>query len=224
MISQQKIDGIGMTSRRTRVRLADRLREKGISDERVLAAITHVPRHLFVDEALASRAYEDTALPIGYGQTISQPYVVALMTQAVLDVVVPQKVLEVGTGSGYQAAILAQLAAQVYTVERIDDLRQKASRLFRTLKYNNIKSSYADGEWGWSAHAPFDAIVVTAAPEQVPPSLLEQLAIGGKLVIPVGRQGAAQSLLVIARTPDGYAEEIIERVSFVPFLTGKVNR
>ena len=222
MISQQKIEGIGMTSQRTRVRLVNRLRDKGISDERVLAAITHVPRHLFVDEAIASRAYEDTALPIGHGQTISQPYIVALMTQFLIAGEIPKKVLEIGTGSGYQAALLSQLVPQVYTVERIGGLRQKASTLFRRLGYSNIKASTADGEMGWSTHAPFDAIIVTAAPETIPESLLSQLVVGGKLVIPVGRQGEVQSLIEVRRDEDGFHRSEIEQVSFVPFLSGKI--
>ncbi len=223
MIAQQKIDGIGMTSKRTRMRLVDRLREKGIIDERVLSAMARVPRHLFVDEAIETRAYEDTALPIGHGQTISQPYVVALMTQSILEDGIPHKVLEVGTGSGYQAALLAQLVPQVFTVERIDDLLKKSRTLFYTLKYNNIKTNNADGGWGWQVHAPYDAIVVTAAPESIPGSLLDQLAIGGKLIIPVGRQGEAQSLLQVLRQSDGYVQKMVESVNFVPFLPGKVS-
>ena len=212
-----------MTSRRTRVRLVDRLREKGIRDERVLAAVAQVPRHLFVDEALESRAYEDTALPIGHGQTISQPYVVALMTQSILDTKVPAKVLEVGTGSGYQAALLSQIVPEVFTIERIQSLLQRATTLFRKLGIENIKTANLDGALGWSAHAPYDAILVTAAPERIPEALLEQLSMGGKLVIPVGKQGQAQSLLQVVRGSDGFVKNIVERVSFVPFLSGKVN-
>ncbi len=223
MISRQNIEGIGMTSRRTRLRLVERLREKGIGDERVLAAMSHVPRHLFVDEALASRAYEDTALPIGHGQTISQPYVVALMTQSILDAELPEKVLEVGTGSGYQAALLSQLVPEVFTVERIESLLQKATTLFQKLGIENIKTVNCDGEWGWSEHAPYDAILVTAAPENIPEALLEQLAPGGKLVIPVGKQGQVQSLMQVVREADGFVKTVVERVSFVPFLSGKIS-
>ncbi|MEM7293188.1 MAG: protein-L-isoaspartate(D-aspartate) O-methyltransferase [Pseudomonadota bacterium] len=211
-----------MTSRRTRVRLVDRLRDKGIRDERVLAAIAHVPRHLFIDEGIESRAYEDTALPIGHGQTISQPYVVALMTQAVLGNSAPKQVLEIGTGSGYQAAIIAQLVERVYTVERIKPLLQRARSVIRTLAYKNIKTHHADGEWGWKAHAPYDAILVTAAPEVVPESLLKQLAPGGRMIIPVGKQRGSQRLLEIENTPKGFVETRLEQVKFVPFLPGRV--
>lgn len=212
-----------MTSRRTRVRLVERLREKGISDERVLAAVEQVPRHLFVDEALESRAYEDTALPIGHGQTISQPYIVALMTQSILEFKYPEKVLEVGTGSGYQAALLSQLMPEVFSVERIQSLLLRANTLFRQLGIDNIKTTNSDGGWGWKAHAPYDAILVTAAPETIPEALLDQLSIGGKLVIPVGKQGQSQSLMQVRRKPDGFVKKIVERVSFVPFLSGKVS-
>lgn len=222
-ITQQKIDGIGMTSRRTRIRLVDRLREKGISDERVLAAMLRVPRHLFVDEALESRAFEDTALPIGHGQTISQPYIVALMTQSIFNCSPPGKVLEIGTGSGYQAALLSQLVPEVFTVERIQSLLKKATTLFRNLGIENIVSANSDGEWGWSAHAPYDAILVTAAPERIPQALLDQLAVGGRMVIPVGVQGGPQSLLQVVREADGFVQTVVEQVSFVPFLSGKIN-
>ena len=221
---QHTIEGIGMTSQRTRIRLSERLREKGIGDERALAAITRVPRHLFVDEALASRAYEDTALPIGHGQTISQPYMVAQMTQRILTVSNLGKVLEVGTGSGYQAAILSQLVASVFTTERIGALWRRSDKLLCDLGYHNIRTRHADGEWGWPEKAPFDAIVVTAAPEEVPQALLEQLAIGGKLLIPVGQQGGDQALLELTRQADGFTEEVVDRVSFVPFLSGRVAR
>ncbi|MEK7322459.1 MAG: protein-L-isoaspartate(D-aspartate) O-methyltransferase [Pseudomonadota bacterium] len=211
--------GIGMTSQRTRDRLIGRLQEGGITNKSVLEVIRNTPRHIFVDEALASRAYDDTALPIGHGQTISQPFVVALMTQALLRDGVPQRVLEIGTGSGYQAAVLAQLVKEVFTVERIEALITTARRRFQDLRLRNIRIKYSDGTLGWPDHAPYDAIVATAAPEGVPAALLEQLAIGGRLVIPVGGSGA-QSLLLITRTATGYSDEILDKVSFVPMRAG----
>ncbi len=219
-LSRAQIEGIGMTSQRTRNRLVARLRERGISDQRVLAAIARTPRHLFVDEAMAHRAYEDTALPIGYGQTISQPYVVALMTQLMLGGGRPQRVLDVGTGSGYQAAILGQLAERVFSVERIGDLLGLAGERFAALGYDNIEARHSDGGWGWPEQAPFDGILVAAAAEELPPSLCEQLAEGGRMVIPVGGQRAAQSLLLVTRDADGLHSEVVELVRFVPFLGG----
>lgn len=215
------IHGVGMTSRRTRERLVQRLREGGIGDARVLEAFRSVPRHLFVEEALAHRAYEDTALPIGFGQTISQPYIVALMTQALLSRGPRRRVLEVGTGSGYQAAVLAQLVDQVYTVERIRPLLLRAQRLFRQLRLRNILSAHLDGAVGWREHAPYDAIITTAAPEVVPEELLQQLVPDGVLVIPVGLSGD-QELRVITRRGDTsqFDEEVIERVRFVPLVSG----
>lgn len=213
--------GIGMTSQRTRDRLVERLREKGICNEDVLAVIRTLPRHIFMDEALAHRAYEDTALPIGHGQTISQPYIVARMTEALLgDGTAPKKVLEVGTGSGYQAAILARLVDSVYTVERIKPLADLAQARFQELGLRNIRCSYADGNWGWKHYAPYDAIMATAAPPQVPKPLCEQLAIGGHLIIPVGEAGR-QELLEITRTgQDSYESRLLDLVSFVPLLGG----
>ncbi len=208
-----------MTSQRTRDRLIGRLQEGGITNKAVLEVIRNTPRHIFVDEALASRAYDDTALPIGHGQTISQPFVVALMTQSLLRDGVPQRVLEIGTGSGYQAAVLAQLVKEVFTVERIEALITTARRRFQDLRLRNIRIKYSDGTLGWPDHAPYDAIVATAAPEGVPAALLEQLAIGGRLVIPVGGSGA-QSLLLITRTDSGYSDEILDKVSFVPMRAG----
>jgi len=215
------IHGVGMTSRRTRERLVQRLREGGIVDARVLEAIRSTPRHLFVEEALAHRAYEDNALPIGFGQTISQPHIVALMTQAVLSRGPRRRVLEVGTGSGYQAAVLAPLVERVYTVERIRPLQQRAQKLFRKLRLRNIESAVHDGGLGWPEHAPYDAIITTAAPEVVPEELLKQLAPDGLLVIPVGLSGQ-QELRLIARQGDSseYVEEVIQRVRFVPLLSG----
>lgn len=212
--------GIGMTSRRTRDRMVQRLAEAGISDTRVLEALRALPRHIFVDEALATRAYEDTALPIGHGQTISQPYVVARMTEAVLAGGQPRTVLEVGTGSGYQTALLGLLVPEVFSVERIDPLLKTARSRFTELKLNNIRLKHADGGLGWAEQAPFDAILVTAAPTELPEPLLEQLAIGGRLVIPVGESGA-QQLCVITRGPEGYDQQVLDRVSFVPLRQGR---
>lgn len=213
--------GIGMTSQRVRDRLVERLRENGISDEATLEAIRLVPRHLFIDEALASRAYEDTALPIGHGQTISQPWVVARMTQAVQQVA-PRKALEVGTGSGYQAAVLAALGMEVHTVERIGDLLRQARKRFRSLGIE-VRSKHDDGHLGWAEHGPFDAIVVTAAaaaPALVD-GLVDQLGVGGRLVAPVAGAGNAQSLLQITRLADGQLEQqVLAPVTFVPLLAG----
>ena len=211
--------GIGMTSQGTRDRLVQTLRNEGIKDERVLKAITQVPRHKFIDEALSSRAYENTALPIGQSQTISQPWIVARMTEALLDGGDPQKVLEVGTGSGYQAAILSHLVPKVFTVERIEELLKLARRRFHNLRLNNIYVRYADGHLGWPAQAPFDGIMVTAAAQAVPEELLEQLAIGGLLVIPIENNGY-QRLITVRRTEDGFEETDLAAVVFVPLLSG----
>jgi protein-L-isoaspartate(D-aspartate) O-methyltransferase len=211
--------GIGMTSQGTRDRLVRRLREKGIEDERVLHAIATTPRHEFVDEALSSRSYEDTALPIGLGQTISQPWVVAKMTEAMLDGGSPQKVLEVGTGSGYQAAILAVLVPQVFTVERIEELLKIARRRFHRLKLNHVYTRHADGHLGWPSQAPFDGIIVTAAASRLPLELVAQLRVGGVLVAPVER-GGMQRLLAVRRTEDGHEERDLGGVIFVPLLAG----
>ncbi|MGH8054180.1 MAG: protein-L-isoaspartate(D-aspartate) O-methyltransferase [Stenotrophomonas sp.] len=218
---QPEAVGIGMTSQRVRDRLVDRLREAGIANEATLNAVRVVPRHLFIDEALASRAYEDTALPIGHGQTISQPWVVARMTEAVLSVE-PKTVLEVGTGSGYQAAILAALGLEVFTVERIGDLLRQARKRFRHLGMN-IRSKHDDGRIGWPEHGPYDAIVVTAAAPALVDALIEQLAIGGRLVAPVGGPGG-QVLLQLTRQADGsIAKEELAPVSFVPLLSGMLD-
>lgn len=210
-----------MTSARTRQRLIERLRTQGIRDERVLAAMLKVPRHLLVDEALASRAYEDTALPIGLGQTISQPYVVALMTQTLLAGGIPRRVLEVGTGSGYQTAVLAELVPEVYTVERIEPLMRRSRQQLHQLGYRNIHFRLSDGSWGWEAHAPFEAILVTAAPAAIPGALREQLGPEGRMVIPVG-DGAMQELLLVTQRNGEATEERIERVSFVPLVAGNL--
>ena len=211
--------GIGMTSQGTRDRLVATLRKDGIKDERVLKAITQTPRHEFVDEAIASRAYENTALPIGQSQTISQPWIVAKMTEALLDGGSPAKVLEVGTGSGYQAAVLAHLVPKVFSVERIDELLKQARRLFHKLRLNNIYIRYADGHLGWPAQAPFDGIIVTAAANSVPSELLEQLAIDAVLVIPIETDGQ-QRLISVRRTEDDFEETDLGAVVFVPMLSG----
>jgi protein-L-isoaspartate(D-aspartate) O-methyltransferase len=216
------IQGIGMTSQRTRDRLVERLRAKGIENERVLEVIRTTPRHMFIDEALAHRAYEDTALPIGQGQTISQPYSVARMTEIIIENGIPDKVLEVGTGSGYQSSVLARLIPKVYTVERINGLLIKARECHRALRQNNIFAKHSDGSWGWPEKAPYPAIMVTAAPEHVPESLLEQLGVGGRMVIPVGTVSGAQKLNLITRTASGYEQRILDAVRFVPLLDGSI--
>ncbi len=210
-----------MTSQRARDRLATRLREHGIGDTRVLDAIRTVPRHLFIEEALASRAYEDTALPIGCGQTISQPYVVALMTEALLGTPDVTKVLELGTGSGYQAAILHAVGLQVFSVERIEELYKSAKRRFRRLGMRSVRCNFSDGSSGWPEKAPFDAIVLTAAPDDVPSALFEQLRDGGTLVAPVGGQ-RLQRLIRYVRRGKKIEREDMGGVTFVPMLPGKV--
>ena len=212
--------GRGMTSQRTRDRLVQRLREEGITNERVLKVIRDTPRHLFVDEALASRAYEDTALPIGYNQTISQPFIVAAMTDLIIEKN-PQKVLEIGTGSGYQAAVLAPLVPKVYTVERIEPLARQARQRFRKLGLRNIRASYSDVTEGLPEFAPYDAIITTAAAETIPQALLDQLSPdGGRLVIPVGGR-ARQVLMLVTRHGDKYEYEELDPVVFVPLLSGQ---
>lgn len=214
--------GQGMTSQRVRDRLVDRLREIGIRNENVLNAVRTVPRHLFVDEALAMRAYEDTALPIGHSQTISQPWVVARMTEVLLQEGAPRKVLEIGTGSGYQAAILAALGLEVYTVERIGDLLRQARKRLRQLGYN-VRSKHDDGRAGWAEHAPYDAIIVTAAAPALVAALIDQLAVGGRLVAPVGG-ASTQSLVQLTRRADGGVdEEVLAPVVFVPLLSGTLD-
>ncbi len=213
--------GIGMTSQRTRDRLIVRLKEQGINNRDVLAVMKSLPRHLFVDEALASRAYEDTALPIGHGQTISQPFIVARMTEILLEGIPKKKVLEVGTGSGYQTAVLSRLIDRVFSVERISPLQNQARERFYNLKLNNIRLKHSDGSWGWEENAPYDGIIVTCAPEHVPENLLKQLAPGGRLVIPVGGS-VGQSLRVIDRNGTSFEETILDDVSFVPLLNGQI--
>lgn len=210
--------GIGMTSQRTRMRLLDRLKTQGITNQTVLDAIGEVPRHLFVDEALAHRAYEDTALPIGFNQTLSQPYIVARMTELALQTGKLGKVLELGTGSGYQSAVLARLASEVYSIERIKPLLNKARQRLRTLKARNVRCKHGDGFEGWEEFAPFDVILGAAAPEKIPENLLSQLAPAGILLLPVG--GSSQKLIQVAATPEGFEETVIEDVFFVPMLEG----
>ncbi len=220
--------GLGMTSQRARDRLVASLREERtinrtprqpIRDPRVLEAIRTTPRHLFIDEALGTRAYEDGALPIGRGQTISQPWVVARMTEALLEGGTPRSVLELGTGSGYQAAVLAALVETVFTVERIDELLRSARRRFRKLGIGNVRCRFDDGRMGWPDHAPYDAIIVTAAAQALEPALIEQLAVGGTLIAPIGG-GAEQQLLRLRRTPDGLTQDSLGSVLFVPLLGG----
>jgi protein-L-isoaspartate(D-aspartate) O-methyltransferase len=211
--------GIGMTSQRARNRLCERLRAMGVASEAVLNAIRHTPRHLFVDEALASRAYENTALPIGFGQTISQPYVVAQMTEALLSSGSLARVLEIGAGCGYQSAILARLAGQVYAVERIEALANRLRTRLYELGIRNVRVRHGDGFLGWAEYAPFDAILVAAAATEVPPALLDQLTEGGRLIIPIG-PAERQALLLVTRCTDRLGERVLERVSFVPLLEG----
>ena len=210
--------GIGMTSQRTRERLVERLHEHGIQNPNVLQAIRTTPRHLFLDEAMAHRAYEDTALPIGYQQTLSQPYVVARMTELLLDGGPLHRVLEIGSGSGYQTAILAQLVGDVFAVERIKPLLDASRRRLRTLRLRNVRFRHADGGPGWPELAPFDGILVAAAPAEVPGDLLDQLAPGGRLVLPIGTQ--VQHLHVITRSGEGFTTEVVEAVRFVPLRPG----
>ena len=214
------LNGIGMTSQRTRARMIERLREKGIRNEAVLKAMAAVPRHVFVEEALASRAYEDTALPLGMGQTISQPYVVARMIELLLNGRASLgKTLEIGAGCGYQAAVLAQLVGEVHTVERIDELLRQARKRFRQLGYKNIRSKHDDGNIGWREHAPFDALIVTAARDSLDPALLDQVAVGGIAVAPLGPAGQ-QTLIRMVRGTDGWSRENLGAVSFVPLVRG----
>lgn len=215
------VRGIGMTSQRTRNRLVQRLRDKGVGNERVLDAIATVPRHLFLDEALASRAYEDNALPIGHGQTISQPYMVATMTAAILEAMSGRRgrVLEIGTGSGYQTAVLAALVQRVYSVERIGVLLERARGRLRALSVRNVRFKHDDGNYGWPSAAPFDAAIVTACATHVPDALADQLADGAPLVIPVG-SGDVQELRLLRRNGDGWRQHTLDHVRFVPLLKG----
>ncbi len=217
-MNEYLLSGIGMTSQRTRNRLVQRLRQSGIEDEQVLMVMANTPRHVFVDEALAHRAYEDTALPIGHGQTISQPYTVARMTEVLMQAGPRSKVLEIGTGSGYQTAVLSPLVDKVYSVERIAPLQKRAQQRLRQLQLRNISLKLSDGSWGWPEAGPFDGILAAAAPEVIPQALLDQLADGGRMVIPVG--GEQQTLMLITRDGDNIQRQALESVNFVPFLPG----
>lgn len=212
------VSGVGMTSQRTRTRMIDRLREEGIRDERVLAAIAAVPRHLFVEEALASRAYEDSALPLGFSQTISQPFIVARMIEVLLEGRALGKTLEIGAGCGYQAAVLAQLTSEVYAVERIEPLLAKAKQNLRAIQQFKVRLKHADGNLGLPEAAPFDTIIVAAAAASVPQALLQQLALGGKMLLPLGT--GDQFLLLVERRAEGYVETRLDSVRFVPLLSG----
>ena len=216
-----RLSGIGMTSARTRDRLVQRLREQGIANLAVLERIRNVPRHIFVDEALGSRAYEDTALPISYGQTISQPYIVARMTEALLEAGAAENILEVGTGCGYQTAVLAPLVTRLYTIERIEPLLARARQRLKELGIRNVRFRHGDGTLGWKAHAPFDGILVAAAPLTVPEALVRQLRVGGRLLVPIGPEGE-QELVRLTRREQGLQRESLGAVAFVPLLGGTV--
>jgi protein-L-isoaspartate(D-aspartate) O-methyltransferase len=218
-MTDPRFSGIGMTSLRTRDRLVQRLREQGITNLTVLDRIRNLPRHIFVDEALASRAYEDTALPIGFGQTISQPYIVARMTEALLDGPPLSHVLEVGTGCGYQTAVLAPLVERIYTIERIDGLQKRARVRLKELGVRNVRFKVGDGSKGWRSQAPFDGMLVAAAPLVVPEELTAQLAVGGRLIVPAGPEGK-QQLLRITRREEGFEQKVLGSVSFVPLVGG----
>ncbi len=218
-MTDPRFSGIGMTSLRTRDRLVQRLRDQGITNMAVLDRIRNLPRHIFVDEALASRAYEDTALPIGFGQTISQPYIVARMSEALLDGPPLKHVLEVGTGCGYQTAVLAPLVERIYTIERIEGLQKRARARLKELGVGNVRFKVGDGSMGWRSQAPFDGILVAAAPLIVPEELIEQLAVGGRLVVPAGPEGK-QQLLRIVRLEKGIEQQVLGAVSFVPLVGG----
>ena len=214
----RSVSGVGMTSQRTRTRMIDRLREEGIRDERVLAAIAAVPRHVFVEEALASRAYEDSALPLGFSQTISQPYIVARMIELLLDARKLGKTLEIGAGSGYQAAVLAQLTDEVYAIERIEPLLARAKLNLRAIQQFKVRLKHADGQLGLPEAAPFDTIILAAAATRVPHALLQQLALGGRMLLPLGT--GEQFLLMVERRAEGYVETRLDSVRFVPLLSG----
>ena len=214
-----RLAGIGMTSARTRDRLVQRLRDQGITNLSVLDRIRNVPRHIFVDEALGSRAYEDTALPIGFGQTISQPYIVARMTEALLEAGPLASVLEVGTGCGYQTSVLAPLVDRIYTIERVEPLVTRAKERVKELGIRNVRFRHGDGTLGWKAHAPFDGILVAAAPLVVPEELIKQLKVGGRLLVPVGPEGQ-QELIRFTRKEQRVERQSLGAVAFVPLLGG----
>jgi protein-L-isoaspartate(D-aspartate) O-methyltransferase len=218
-MSDLRLAGIGMTSARTRDRLVQRLREQGITNLAVLERIRNVPRHIFVDEALGSRAYEDTALPIGFGQTISQPYIVARMTEALLEAGAADKVLEVGTGCGYQTAVLAPLVAHVNTIERIEPLLIRARERLKELGIRNVRFRHGDGSQGWKTQTPYDGILVAAAPLTVPEALVRQLRVGGRLIVPIGPEGE-QQLVRFTRREQRVERESLGPVAFVPLLGG----
>ncbi len=222
-MKNKNLAGIGMTSQRTRSRLIQRLREKGIEDPKVLSVMEELPRHIFIDEALSHRAYEDSSLPIGMGQTISQPYIVARMTELLVMSGDMNSVLEIGTGCGYQTCVLAGVSKQVYTIERIQPLQRQAIERFKLLHLNNITYRHGDGYLGWESNAPFDAIIVTAAPDQIPQALIDQLAIGGRMVIPVTVAGGLQQLHLLEKTEEGVSSMQIEEVKFVPLLAGTIS-
>jgi protein-L-isoaspartate(D-aspartate) O-methyltransferase len=221
-MNQKTLSGIGMTSQRTRSRLIQRLREKGIIEESVLSVMEQVPRHIFIDEALSHRAYEDSSLPIGMSQTISQPYIVARMTELLVMSGAMHNVLEIGTGCGYQTSVLAGVADQVFTIERIQPLQNKAIERFKLLGLNHITYRHGDGYLGWPEQAPFDAIIVTAAPDAVPQALIQQLAIGGRMVIPVSASDGNQQLHLLEKTEEGISSMQVEEVKFVPLLGGTI--
>lgn len=218
-MTDPRFAGIGMTSARTRDRLVQRLRDQGIKNLEVLDRIRNVPRHIFVDEAIASRAYEDTALPIGFGQTISQPYIVARMSEALLEGGPLFNVLEVGTGCGYQTAVLSGLVGRIFTIERIEPLLKRAKERLKELAVKNVRFRHADGTVGWAAHAPYDGILVAAAPLRVPEALIEQLAVGGRLIMPVGAEGQ-QELVRITKREQKLDRQALGPVAFVPLLGG----
>jgi len=218
-VTDLRMTGIGMTSARTRDRLIQRLREQGIANPLVLERMRNVPRHIFVDEALSSRAYEDTALPIGFGQTISQPYIVARMTEALLEGPALDNVLEIGTGCGYQTAVLAPLVGKLYTIERIEPLVARARQRIKELGLRNVRFRHGDGSAGWRVHAPYDGILVAAAPLVVPETLLQQLGVGGRLIVPIGAEGA-QELVRFTRKEQRVERQSLGPVAFVPLVGG----
>ena len=221
-MNDQHLRGIGMTSQRTRDRLINRLREQGISSEAVLDVMRNTPRHIFIDEALAHRAYEDTALPIGYNQTISQPFIVARMTETLLAEGDLSRVLEVGTGSGYQTSILAPLVGELFSTERIKPLQEKARSRLKRLGLSNVYLKHTDGGMGWAAKAPFDGILAACAPEEVPEELKQQLTIGGRLIIPVGGSDNQELKLVVRESETEFTTQVLECVKFVPLLSGTI--